>query len=235
MSSVASILTSTPAVLSPQNGGGGGGGGGVTSIVAGTNVTISPVGGTGAVTINSSGAGVSSVTSDPVTSGITCTDTAGAVVLTNTGLVKNITSFAFDSGVLNLGTTVGVTLGDLTGPVGTFIAPRSGLHILTALFETVVSNATGTTWNNPTVLLIRMEGPAPSVAVTDIYIAGIGNIPSSPSANLNNMNTNSLCCYLAAGTYTIIWYCDNNNPVSALGPGIVSHQLNLQVTIAALC
>jgi hypothetical protein len=35
----------------------GGGGGGVTSIVAGTNVTISPVGGTGAVTINSSGGG----------------------------------------------------------------------------------------------------------------------------------------------------------------------------------
>jgi trimeric autotransporter adhesin len=32
-------------------------GGGVTSIVAGTNVTISPVGGTGAVTINSSGGG----------------------------------------------------------------------------------------------------------------------------------------------------------------------------------
>lgn len=34
-----------------------GGSGGVTSIVAGTNVTISPVGGTGAVTINSSGGG----------------------------------------------------------------------------------------------------------------------------------------------------------------------------------
>jgi len=33
----------------------GGGGGGVTQIVAGTNVTISPAGGTGAVTINSSG------------------------------------------------------------------------------------------------------------------------------------------------------------------------------------
>jgi hypothetical protein len=31
---------------------GGGGGGGVTQIVAGTNVTISPSGGTGAVTIN---------------------------------------------------------------------------------------------------------------------------------------------------------------------------------------
>ena len=31
--------------------------GGVTSIVAGTNITISPIGGTGAVTINSSGGG----------------------------------------------------------------------------------------------------------------------------------------------------------------------------------
>jgi len=36
---------------------GGGGGGGVTQIIAGTNVSISPGGGTGAVTINSSGAG----------------------------------------------------------------------------------------------------------------------------------------------------------------------------------
>jgi hypothetical protein len=34
-----------------------GGGGGVTSIIAGTNVTISPVGGTGAVTVNSTGGG----------------------------------------------------------------------------------------------------------------------------------------------------------------------------------
>ena len=35
----------------------GSGGGGVTQIVAGTNVTISPAGGTGVVTINSSGGG----------------------------------------------------------------------------------------------------------------------------------------------------------------------------------
>jgi hypothetical protein len=35
----------------------GGGGGGVTQIVAGSNITISPAGGTGAVTINSTGGG----------------------------------------------------------------------------------------------------------------------------------------------------------------------------------
>lgn len=36
---------------------GGGGGGGVTQIIAGTNITISPAGGTGAVTINATGGG----------------------------------------------------------------------------------------------------------------------------------------------------------------------------------
>jgi hypothetical protein len=35
----------------------GGGGGGVTSIIAGTNITIDPPGGTGNVTINSTGGG----------------------------------------------------------------------------------------------------------------------------------------------------------------------------------
>ena len=35
----------------------GGGGGGVTSIIAGTNITIDPPGGTGNVTISSTGGG----------------------------------------------------------------------------------------------------------------------------------------------------------------------------------
>jgi len=64
-------FTSTLKGLAPASGGGtanflradgtwaapGGGGGGVTQIIAGTNVTISPAGGTGVVTINSSGGG----------------------------------------------------------------------------------------------------------------------------------------------------------------------------------
>tara|TARA_R110000851_G_scaffold322290_1_gene488218 strand:+ start:362 stop:1735 length:1374 start_codon:yes stop_codon:yes gene_type:complete len=48
--------------------------GGVTSIVAGTNVTISPVGGTGAVTINSSGGG----SSDSITDGTSTLDFDGS-------------------------------------------------------------------------------------------------------------------------------------------------------------
>ncbi len=50
----------------------GSGGGGVTSIIAGTNITISPIGGTGAVTINASGGGgdvteVTSATTNQIT------------------------------------------------------------------------------------------------------------------------------------------------------------------------
>jgi hypothetical protein len=40
----------------------GGGGGGVTQIIAGTNITISPSGGTGAVTVSASGGGASVIT-----------------------------------------------------------------------------------------------------------------------------------------------------------------------------
>src|ERR1700728_435264 len=44
---------------------GTGGSGGVTQIIAGKNITISPVGGTGAVTINASGGGGSSGIQSP--------------------------------------------------------------------------------------------------------------------------------------------------------------------------
>ena len=63
-SGVASIVAGTNVTISPTDGLGNvtinASGGGVTSIVAGTNVTISPTNGLGAVTINSSGGGGSS-------------------------------------------------------------------------------------------------------------------------------------------------------------------------------
>jgi len=58
------------------------GGGGVTSIVAGTNITISPVGGTGAVTINSSGGGVTT-TGAPANQQIAIFSAAGTITGTN--------------------------------------------------------------------------------------------------------------------------------------------------------
>ena len=61
----------------------GGTGGGVTSIIAGTNVTINPAGGTGAVTINAAGGGgVTNFTSVPATLG------AVAITTQNHGLAN---------------------------------------------------------------------------------------------------------------------------------------------------
>jgi hypothetical protein len=57
-----------PTVVLAQSTSGGGGGGGVTQIVSGTNVTISPLGGTGVVTVNAAG-GVPTSATWPVTTG----------------------------------------------------------------------------------------------------------------------------------------------------------------------
>lgn len=58
-------------------------GSGVTQIVAGTNVTISPVGGTGAVTVNATGSGVTSLNS--LTGALSLTSTGSSVSITPSG------------------------------------------------------------------------------------------------------------------------------------------------------
>jgi len=67
----------------PGPAGGGGGGGGVTSIVAGTNVTITPSNGLGAVTINASGGGGGGgVTSIVAGTGVSITPSNGLGAVT---------------------------------------------------------------------------------------------------------------------------------------------------------
>lgn len=99
---------------------------GVSSIVAGTNVTISPTGGTGAVTINSSSSSaVSSVTGSG--SGINVTPTTGAVVISNTGVTSNIA-----------GTGIGVS-----GSTGAVTISNDGVTSLIAGTNITLSGSTG--------------------------------------------------------------------------------------------
>ena len=88
---------------------------GVSQIVAGSNVTISPGGGTGVVTINAAGGGgaVSSVTASGA--GITATPTTGAVVVANTG----VTSIVAGTGITVSGATGAVTINATGGGGGT--------------------------------------------------------------------------------------------------------------------
>jgi trimeric autotransporter adhesin len=100
---VAVLITNRPnqvVVSSPgPQGAAGEAGTGVTSIVAGTNVTISPVGGTGAVTVNAVGDGTGTVTSvatgtgltgGPITTTGTITHQAQPVTGTGPAFVKSV-------------------------------------------------------------------------------------------------------------------------------------------------
>ena len=93
----------------------GGGGGGVTQIIAGTNITISPTGGTGVVTINSTGSGgtgaVSSVTAGD---GLSGNSTTGAITLINTG----VTGITAGSGININQSTGNVTISSTGGGGG---------------------------------------------------------------------------------------------------------------------
>jgi hypothetical protein len=90
-----------------------GGGGGVTSIVAGTNVTISPVGGTGAVTVNAT------------TQGPTLINTQVATTFVNPNETINCRGSVVQG-------TFAVTLPSAGGIIGTtFTLVNSGFGIIT--------------------------------------------------------------------------------------------------------
>lgn len=107
-------FTSTLKGLAPASGGGttnflradgtwaapGGGGGGVTQIVAGTNVTISPAGGTGVVTINSTGGGGG---------GTILKLTAQTLTSTSWSLVSGYYTYTFSNANITVNTRVDFT------------------------------------------------------------------------------------------------------------------------------
>lgn len=83
---------------------------GVSQIVAGTNVTVSPGGGTGVVTVNSTGGG-SGVSSLTAGTAIGLSGSTGAVTISNTG----VTSIVAGSNITISGSTGAVTINSSGG------------------------------------------------------------------------------------------------------------------------
>jgi hypothetical protein len=117
------------------HGSGSGGTGGVTQLVAGTNVTLSPVGGTGVVTVNAGGSGGGTVTSVSVT---TANGVSGSVANPTTTPAISLTLGAITpSSVAASGTVTGSNLsgtntGDqtnITGNAGTATTLATGRTI----------------------------------------------------------------------------------------------------------
>jgi hypothetical protein len=145
---------------------GTGGGDGVTEIIAGSNITISPLNGQGAVTINATGGsgGVSSVTASGA--GITATPTSGAVVVANTGV-----------------TSVSVSGPGLTAstPSGAVSFTNTGVTSLVAGVGVSVSAASGAV----TVSNTASSGTAPSSGVIN-YTGQSGNFTLPENVNAIN-------------------------------------------------
>jgi hypothetical protein len=135
---------------------------GVAQIVGGTNVTISPSGGTGVVTINASG-GSTGVTSLTAGSGVTLSAATGAVIITNTG----VTSLTGASGI-TVSQATGAVIITANGGGNSFATSQGSISNVTGL------NLTTTPQNNDTVVTHSL-GTTPkliTISITTFQVPG---------------------------------------------------------------
>ena len=151
----------------------GGGGGGVTQIIAGTNITISPTGGTGVVTINSTGSGgtgaVSSVTAG---TGLTGNSTTGAVTLqlsnpsytiyaNNTALTAVPTATTYkETGEADFSATSTITWGSAPSTAGNYRYRWQQIGNMVVFAFEWTSSALGTL---PLTITLPTDMPSPAI------------------------------------------------------------------------
>jgi hypothetical protein len=125
---------------------------GVTSIVAGTNITVS--GSTGAVTINATTSGVTSATAG---TGITVSGSTGAVTFTNAG----VTSAVAGTGITVSASTGAVTFGvaaATTSALGA-VQPDGTTILVSGGVISTAAAASPTTVTTPAAITVSMAGP----------------------------------------------------------------------------
>jgi hypothetical protein len=171
--------------------GGGGSGGGVTQIIAGTNISISPVGGTGAVTINASSTTVSASyalsSSYALTSSYASTSTSASYAATSSyakniiisGSINNVDYIDFNTGSATPAWKSGRVFWDNTdGALSVYNAEQDITLQVGQENWTRVSNRTGATILNGTVVrLLGAHGDVPEVELAQsLLISGSVNL-----------------------------------------------------------
>ena len=192
---------------------------GVTQIIAGTNVTITPSGGTGAVTINSSGgsSGISSINGNTSTaqviaggSGIAVSSTGGTTTITNTGgggtVNPSTMSYLFDDFVGGPANAIQQTAGAVEyfptlGEIG-----WSSLIPSTAAIVTIAGLA-----DHPGIIQVQPNGSNGDFA--GIYLATKVGPMNSPSTTITaSVNTPTT---LLSGYQNFFGFCGSAIPASA--------------------
>ena len=178
---------------------------GVTSLSAGSNITLS--GSSGAVTINAIENGVSSVA---VGTGLSTTGSTGAITLTNSGVTSLVagTAMTVSGGtgavtVNNNGVTsiVAGTAMTISGGTGAVTVNNNGVTSIVAGTNISISGATGAVTISATPTSTVSNG---AVSFTNIALDSIGTPTNIPANQIGN-------CFV---------FCNNSAPVSA-------HTINL--------
>ena len=204
---------------------GGGSGGGVSQIIAGTNVSVSPVGGTGVVTVNSTGGvseflapfvswpswlvpTVTNATTTPslsVAAGVVPTSNGGTGATTEAGAAANIVDgqAITPASVTSPGTVQAATVTDGTASIhsGSITGAVNGTFSGTVAAGATVSNIAG-----PVVNLLQY---AACDGVTDDRVA-IGNALAIAGSLASS--TGSAYIYVPDGRVCLI----NSNPNSTI-------------------
>ena len=172
---------------------GGSGGSGVTQIVAGTNVTISPSGGTGVVTVNSTAGGGGTGTVTSVASGTGLTGgpitTSGTLSIASTGV--SAASYGTTSSV----PTIAVNAqGQITSASNTSIAISGGA---------VSGNIAGNAANVTGIVAIGNGGTGATTAATARTNLGAGTVTSVATSGSVNGITLSGGTITTSGTVTL--------------------------------
>ena len=172
---------------------GGSGGSGVTQIVAGTNVTISPSGGTGVVTVNSTAGGGGTGTVTSVASGTGLTGgpitTSGTLSIASTGV--SAASYGTASSV----PTIAVNAqGQITSASNTSIAISGGA---------VSGNIAGNAANVTGIVAIGNGGTGATTAATARTNLGAGTVTSVATSGSVNGITLTGGPITTSGTVTL--------------------------------
>lgn len=195
---------------------------GVTQIVAGTNVTVSPAGGTGIVTVNSTSGGGGTITAVVAGTGLSGGGSSGSVTLTNAGVTQltagtNITLSGSTGNVTitaaggNVGTITGVTAGTGLsggGTSGNVTLTNTGVTQLIAGASIAISGSTGSvTLSNTGVLSliagpnITLSGSTGNITISAAGGAGSGTVTSVTSGA--GLQTTPLAGITGAGSVEI--------------------------------